>query len=227
MSLAIPSRKELQRKIILTLQQKAVAEGVENFTKAELAEDGRFPPYDVFLELFQAKCLDDIFRLAGLRPKHPTKQELIRVLRQFYLENGRPPRRSDAEMGLLGYSASVFQKRFGSWNNALLAANLSIISAHGGHRMSTKAFDAVSNCELIRYVQAIAGDTGIIITSPDYSAGNYKYPLSLYTKRFRYWSLVTHLARLQSIKTISSRAQRAEIRSQWLNADEVEEKLAA
>jgi hypothetical protein len=70
--------------------------------------------------------LSDI-SLIYITPKVKKKEELINSLKKLTEELGHIPKRREMD-NAVGYpSSSAYRKHFGSWNNALIKANLSII----------------------------------------------------------------------------------------------------
>jgi hypothetical protein len=63
----------------------------------------------------------------GGRPRVWTDEQMLDFLRVFAVEHGRPPAHSDFRIRRPRYCA--YQRRFGSWNNALAAAGLETRSA--------------------------------------------------------------------------------------------------
>src|SRR5437879_5979560 len=66
-----------------------------------------------------------IFRFENTKPA-PTNAELIADLRQVSTKLGTPHVSQRTYRGLGAYSSTVIKKRFGSWNKALEAADLTI-----------------------------------------------------------------------------------------------------
>ena len=81
--------------------------------------------------------------LAGLveRGRKPVdKKVALASLRSFFEKNGRTPRISDANRGLLLYSSTGYMRAFGSWNQALSAAGLETRDAHTGAQRFTESY---------------------------------------------------------------------------------------
>ena len=129
---------------------------------------------------------NDAMRMAGLIPNTLLKdEELLEFLRKFDRENGRSPKMEDF-LGNPKYpSFAIYQKHFGSWNNALKMAGLEI-------NRFTKTIDE----ELLGYLSQFYDTYGRPPTQLDFN-NNPKYPsFGVYIDRFGRWENALRLVYL-------------------------------
>lgn len=113
-----------------------------------------------------------------------TDKELLNFLKLFYEENGRIPLQTDfvSNPGYPGYSA--YQKRFGSWNNALILAEL-------GTRQKDKQYTGE---ELLNFLRFFYEKNEIVPTYRYFRHGPNCPSTETYRKRFGSWNNALKLA---------------------------------
>lgn len=93
-------------------------------------------------ELKELKIFEEEFCKGGRIPE----KKLLNLLKQFYEENGRTPMGLDFDNDPKYPCCGTYQKRFGSWNNALKLAGL-YVNRHGyGESLN---YNETNTCEFI------------------------------------------------------------------------------
>lgn len=165
-------------------------------TRRDVREDSRFPGIVMMLGIFGVEKFDDILEELGLWPEHPSDDCLIWSLRRFYIQNGRAPTLRDAEQGDLPYSKSIYKRRFGSWNQALIAAGIPCLKPRGGWANHDPRWDDVTLEMMVQYFRDTFGGQGRLPTEGDYAAGGYLYPLSVCIRECETWENLSQLTGL-------------------------------
>ncbi len=80
--------------------------------------------------------------------KRYTNGELLNYLRKFHKENGRPPAQLDFNNNYIYPSFGIYQKNFGSWNNALKLAGLNV-NRHRNTNEESLNYNDINTCEFI------------------------------------------------------------------------------
>lgn len=102
-------------------------------------------------------------------------EDLLNCLKIFYEKNGRIPATRDFHNSHIYPSYNTYRDHFGSWNNALILANLGI---------REKNLKIYTDEELLNYLKIFYDKNGRIPTHRDFK-GDYKYPdTSIYYRRF-------------------------------------------
>lgn len=126
-------------------------------------------------------------RAAGLevnvRRDEYTVEKLIDDILMLYRELGRVPTRRDVDADKRCASLKVYRDYFGSWNNALIAANLTV-------NLRKKITDE----ELLEYLGTIIAELGHPPTGREFDKMNPKYSWSTYINHFKSWKRAVALA---------------------------------
>lgn len=121
--------------------------------------------------------------------KQYTDNELLEFIRQFNEKNGRPPTENDFNNDRRYPSVPTYQKRFGSWNNAIEIAGLP-------KRKITK--EKHSDEKLLRFPIIFYEKNGRPPTERDF-CNNPEYPSSsCYYRRFGSWNNALKLVGLDT-----------------------------
>lgn len=142
----------------------------------DFSNNPEYPNYGTYRNHFGS--WSNALKLAGLyrQNKKYTDEELLNYLKAFYEENKIIPRMNDfvSNTGYPGYS--IYQTRFGSWNNALKLVGLD------------KKNKIYTDGELLNYLKAFYEENKIIPRVKDF-VNNPGYPsFATYQKRFGTWN---------------------------------------
>ncbi len=108
------------------------------------------------------------------------ENSLIEYLKISYVENKKVPTAKDFNKNPKYPCSRTYIKKFGSWNNALKKANLSI--------NKIKSYDEHTELELLEYIKTFNKEEKRAPTQRDF-IGNQKYPsFEVYQKRFGSWN---------------------------------------
>lgn len=112
------------------------------------------------------------------RNKVYTNKKLLEYLRQFYEKKGRVPVKNDFDGNPRYPSSGTYVNRFGSWNNALIMAEL----------FDNRVRQLYTDKELLEYMRQFDKENGRIPVANDFN-NNPKYPnCGTYVNRFGSWN---------------------------------------
>lgn len=115
-----------------------------------------------------------------------TDKELLDYLRRFKNENGRSPGQNDFVNNPEYPNCSIYRKRFGSWNDALILLGLDI----------NKKEKKYTDKELLDYLKQFYDESGRIPIASDF-LNNPEYPhRNTYIKRFESWNNALEMTEL-------------------------------
>lgn len=125
LKLRIPGQQKYNKqKVIESLQNFYIKEGRSPKT-SDFSNNPNYPGYATVIEMFEGWNNALIEAGLDIQIKY-TKDILIEKMHQFEIENGRPPVQQDFYHNPKYPSFTVFNRTFGSWNNAKLAAGYDI-----------------------------------------------------------------------------------------------------
>lgn len=159
----------------------------------DFINNSRYPSGKIYQMIFGS--WNNAIKEARLETNYPKKGQsytdegLLRYLRQFYEENGRVPEARDfiGNPNYPGYS--VYQLRFGRWNNAIIEAGL------WPNKAGTK--EKYTDEELLESLRRFEREERRIPEMSDFY-NNPKYPgPSTHIRRFGRWNNALKLAGLQ------------------------------
>jgi len=104
-------------------------------------------------------------------------EELLDYLKQFHQENGRIPMTTDFENNPEYPNYSIYRKRFGSWNNALILTGLGI-----------RKKDKYTNEELLDYLKQFYQENERVPIARDFEYNPEHPNVMTYIKRFGSWN---------------------------------------
>lgn len=154
--------------------------------KTDFTNNSRYPSYSTYRRRFGS--WNRSIELSGLK-KEPnykyTDDQLLEYLRQFYRETGTTPQAADFATNQKYPGSTVYQKRFGSWNNAIKMSGLKI-----------NCFTKTSDNELLDLLKMFYNDNGRPPVQSDF-VNNSEYPSFVtYQDRFGSWQKALKLAEL-------------------------------
>ncbi len=108
----------------------------------------RYNPEDRCHACLNEQRIEDLKNPPKIKEGHPlwvhSKESLVEHLQEWAQENGRPPRRRDADQSDVMPHANVFLWHFGSWARALEAAGLPV--QRPGRKRTSRERTAVLSC---------------------------------------------------------------------------------
>lgn len=118
--------------------------------------------------------------------KNCSNNELLKILRQFYKDNGRTPTQGDFTNNSKHPSFATYVRHFGSWNKALILSDLCV------NRLSSE----ISDEELLAQLKRFYEENGRPPTCKDFKLDR-KYPsYRQYFNRFGSWDNAMRLVSL-------------------------------
>ncbi len=147
---------------------------------------GDFPPcWEIYRRVFGSwnAALRAAELKVNIRRNEYTVEQLIEDIRMLYRELGRVPTRRDVAADKRCASPKVYVNYFGSWNNALIAANLAVNLRR-----------QITDEELLGYLRSIITELGHPPTLREFNQMQPKYSWSAYLHHFGTWKRAVELA---------------------------------
>lgn len=97
-------------------------------TSRDFINNPEYPHFNTIRDRFESwnKALEKAFGINRRKGEKYTDGELLDILVQFEIENGRPPTEKDFANNPILPSIYIYQNRFGSWIKALILAGLDV-----------------------------------------------------------------------------------------------------
>jgi hypothetical protein len=198
MTTELVSNDEIKKKRYTTSRKKYTEEQLLEYLRVSYREIGRihenndftnndkYPCYSIYRRYFGS--WNRSIELRGLKrePNYEyTNDQLLEYLRKFYRETGTTPEARNFNNNPKYPGYSVYQKRFGSWNNAIILAGL-----------QTNCFTKTKDSELLRLLKQFHNENGRPPVQSDF-VSNQKYPSFVtYQNRFGSWQKALKLVEL-------------------------------
>lgn len=135
---------------------------------------------------------DAVLRAANLPVIHPTKEDLIESIHEFYMTHGRTPKLAEAASGQLKYSLTAYSRQYPLWNDLIIASGYK-------PRVQNNKKVRPPRRYMIRRLQRFALKLQRMPSITDLQGDKTMPSKTYYVQEFGSWALAKKAARLEDL----------------------------